>query len=47
MLCVYEQILINTQVIKKTDTPNTKASRELYEYKNIKERKGNKAKRKS
>ena len=45
--CMYEQIFINMHVIKKTDTPNTKASKESYEYKNIKERKGNKMKRKS
>ena len=32
---------------KEIATPNTKTSKELYEYKNIKERKGNKAKRKS
>jgi len=43
---VHEQIFINMHVIKKKDTPNTKASKELYEYKNIKEREGNKNKEK-
>ena len=38
---------LDDELKKKTNTPNTKVSKEWYEYKNIIERKENKAKRKS